>query len=83
MFQSGDSFRTQGMSYRANRLIRSYIVEATWQAGHKIAGCSLTLLYSNKCRWISDREIPQIGCRTNKDYITSFQQFQHYIKKSF
>jgi len=32
MFQSGDSFRTQGMSYRANRLIRSYFVEATWQA---------------------------------------------------
>jgi len=32
MFQSGDSFRTKGMSYRANRLIRSYFVEATWQA---------------------------------------------------
>ena len=32
MFQSGDNSRTKGMSNRANRLMRSYFVEATWQA---------------------------------------------------
>ncbi len=30
--QSGDTFRTMGMSMRAHRLIRSYFVEAAWQA---------------------------------------------------
>lgn len=32
MYQSGDNYRTKGMSKRSNRLIRSYFVEATWQA---------------------------------------------------
>jgi transposase len=32
MFQSGDNYRTRGLSKRSNRLIRSYFVEATWQA---------------------------------------------------
>jgi len=31
MHQSGDNFKTKGMSYRANRLMRSYFVEASWQ----------------------------------------------------
>ncbi|MTI29224.1 transposase, partial [Xanthovirga aplysinae] len=30
--QSGDNQSTAGMTPRANRLIRSYLVEATWQA---------------------------------------------------
>lgn len=32
MHQSGDNFKTQGMSFRANRIMRSYFVEASWQA---------------------------------------------------
>ena len=32
MYHSGEKFRTKGMSKRSNRLIRSYLVEATWQA---------------------------------------------------
>jgi transposase len=32
MYQSGEKCRTKGMSKRSNRLIRSYLVEATWQA---------------------------------------------------
>jgi transposase len=32
MYQSGNSQRTMGMTPRANRLLRSYFVEASWQA---------------------------------------------------
>lgn len=32
VYQSGDSQRTMGMSPRANRILRSYFVEASWQA---------------------------------------------------
>lgn len=32
MHQSGDNFKTKGMSFRANRIMRSYFVEASWQA---------------------------------------------------
>lgn len=32
MHQSGDNFKTKGMSFRANRLMRTYFVEASWQA---------------------------------------------------
>ena len=32
IYQSGDSLRTTGMTPRAHRLIRSYFIEASWQA---------------------------------------------------
>ena len=32
VYQSGDNQRTMGMTPRANRLLRSYFVEASWQA---------------------------------------------------
>ena len=32
MYQSGAKYITKGMSKRSNRLIRSYFIEATWQA---------------------------------------------------
>ncbi|WP_430967157.1 transposase [Spongiimicrobium sp. 2-473A-2-J] len=32
VYQSGDTHKAMGMSVRAHRLIRSYFVEAAWQA---------------------------------------------------
>ena len=32
VYQSGDTYKSTGMTYRAHRLMRSYFVEASWQA---------------------------------------------------